>query len=398
MAAFLRGVLMDLERYCVVVRDRLAAPSVADEVRDYALDAYGAVERVRREVSALLVDPMLGSPALQPTQYRQYRRWRELVLLVESYPLLFVERYDASDRRLTRLCRRLAGQVGWPLPPPLVAAFSTQYYWTEPRFNVVCAPATEGATLLNLPDLYHELGHILMERREEDLVGDMAGEIDAYVRAEKGRVEMQQRPPHYRPLYDRLLGQWRGVWLAEFVADMVATYIGGPAFGWQHIRLCAGMSHGAYVPGLDETADHPADEARLRGIVAVLDNLGLGDDARRIRDLWARYLHVGGETRPADYEVCYPQALVASLARRVVAGCDALGLRPFAPRAEEGGSIVALVGEAWEIFLEDSPGYEAWERARLGALWLDLDGEDGEGWPRAGMWAAASGGRGCPRR
>lgn len=375
--AFLYGLLWDLERYCTTVRERLGAADGDQEVRDQALDAYQVVEGIRREVRLLLADPDLGTPDLQPNYHQLYRRWREGVALVESYPLLFVERYSASDRQMTRLCRRIAEQVRWPLAPPLVATFSTQYYWTVTAFNVVCAPATEGTTLLSLPDLLHELGHILLLHHEAALVGDFVQEIATYIAREQRRIDTQQRPPHYRSLYDDLFAHWRSPWLREFVADMVATYLCGSAFGWQHVRLCASVSRAAYAPTLGEASDHPADEARLRGIVAVLQRVG--DDAAqaRVRDVWERYRTMSGETQPSDYEVCYPQELINSLAERVVDGCRSLGLRGVNDTPATPDALLALINEAWERFQADPEHYGDWEYARLRALWEDLGVADG---------------------
>jgi hypothetical protein len=206
----------------------------------------------------------------------------------------------------------------------LVAAFSSQYYWAMPNFNLICAPATEGRTLLGLPDLCHELGHLLLWHYESTLTGNFLQELAGYLASERRRVAAQQRPPEYRRLYDLLFTQWYDAWLREFVADMVAAYLVGPAFGWQHVRLCAGRSHNTYHPALGEAAEHPADEARLRGVLAVLELMGMPEVAARIGGLWHEYMAASGETRPADYDVCYPQPLMKSLARHTVAGWQAL--------------------------------------------------------------------------
>jgi hypothetical protein len=374
---FLRGLLHDLAQRCTHLRDRVAAIQADPDVRDYVLLVYRLAERLRRDVAQLLADPSLGAPVLLRNHLHLYKRWHELAGLIESYPLPFIERYAGLDRRLTRLCRRLAEQVRWPTSLPLVAALSSQYYWAMPDFNLICAPATEGTTLLGLPDLCHELGHLLLLQYESRLTGNFVHELAAYIEREQRRVGAQQRPPEYRRLYDLLFAQWYDAWLREFVADMVATYLVGPAFGWQHLRLCAGRSQNAYHPALGETAEHPADDARLRSVLALLELMGAGGPAARIGVLWHEYVAVSGATRPADYEVCYPQTLIESLARHTIEGCQALGLRGFSqivdpPKADD---IPALLGEAWERFLTDLQSYADWERDRLQALWHGLDGD-----------------------
>jgi hypothetical protein len=202
--------------------------------------------------------------------------------------------------------------------------------------------------------------------------------LAAYIEREQQRVAAQQRPPEYRQLYDLLFAQWYDAWLREFIADMVATYLVGPAFGWQQVRLCADRSQNAYHPALGEAAEHPADEARLRGVLAVLELMGGPEVAARIGALWHEYVVVSGETRPADYEVCYPQMLIESLARHTVEGCQALGLRGFGPilHPPKTNDIPALLGEAWERFLTDRQSYADWEHDRLQVLWHGVDGAE----------------------
>lgn len=371
---FLRALLQDLERRCAVLRDRLVAIQAVPDLRDHALGGYQVAERTRRDAAQLLADPALGVPTLLSNHLQLYKRGHELATLVESYVLPFVERYNESDRRLTTLCRRLAAQVGWPLPAPLVTTGSSQYYWTQPVFNVICVPATEETTLLGLPDLCHELAHILFLHHEVILIGDFIQQLAAYIAQEQQQVDAHQRPPEYRVLYDRLFTQWCDAWIQEFVSDMVATYLVGPAFGWQHIRLCAGRGQAAYYPSLGETAEHPADEARLRGIVATLEHMGASPTAVQVQELWNRYVSISGETMPRDYVLCYPQRLIESLAKRVVEGCQSLGLRSFNQLADPPGTadIPSLLIEAWEQFLANPQSYPGWESAQLEALWGDL--------------------------
>lgn len=374
METFLRALLQDLERRCAVLRDRLVAIQVDPDLRDHALGGYQVAERARRDTAQLLADPALGAPALLSNHLQLYKRGHELATLVESYVLPFVERYNESDQRLTRLCRHLAEQVNWPLLAPLVTAVSSQYYWTQPVFNVICVPAAEETTLLGLPDLCHELAHILFLHYEAILIGDFIQQLTVYISQEQQQVDAHQRPPEYRALYDHLFTQWCDAWVQEFVADMVATYLVGPAFGWQHVRLCAGRGQAAYYPSLGETAEHPADEARLRGVVAVLEHMKAGPTAVQVQELWNRYVSISGETMPHDYALCYPQRLIASLAGRVAEGCQALGLRSFDQLTDPPAirDIPLLLVEAWEYFLANPQGYTDWESAQLEALWRGL--------------------------
>ncbi len=371
MEAFLRGMLRDLEGRAAVLRDRLAAVPDDPDLRDHSLAGYHEAESLRREAAVLLADPSMGASALLANHLRAAQELERRASLVESYLVPFVERYGEADRRLTRLCRRLATQVRWPEPPPLVLAFSSQYYWTVAPFRLIAAPAAEGTSLLRLPDLCHELGHILQVDHQPTLVGDFIQELADYIEQERRRAVRGQRPPQYLSLYDPLFAQWRDAWLVEFVADMVATYLVGPSFAWQHVRLCAGEGQEVYYPALGQAATHPADEARLRAVIATLVRIGY-TDGPHLQALWDRYLALRGEAQPADYEVCYPQALLDSLARDVVEGCREIGLRGLHEASDPCLDIPSLVQESWERFIKDTDNYAGWEQGRLAELWAEL--------------------------
>lgn len=372
MDQFLTGLLRDLERRCAALSDRFAEAKTED-IQEYALHAYRQVETLRRQVVQALNDPALHEPALRPNYLQRYNQWSQHASAIESYLLPFVERFAAPDRLLTGLCRQLTAEIGWPLRSPLVATFSYQYYWTVADFNLICVPAAENVTLLGLPDLCHELGHILMFHHRAALIGSFMRDLTRYIKKEQRRVVTQQRSPEYRALYDLLFVQWSDEWLLEFVSDMVATYLVGPAFGWQHIRLCASLNKDVYFPALGERASHPADEARLRGVLAVLAEVEPGRGDGELLEMWQQFVQCSGKSQPPDYAVCYPPDLISALARVVVQGCAALGLRGFASSGHRPGTIICLLMEAWSRFLEDPETCIQWEAEQLKHLWRELE-------------------------
>jgi hypothetical protein len=59
---------------------------------------------------------------------------------------------------------------------------------------------------------------------------------------------------------------------------------------------------------------------RLRGIVAVLRQEGAEEATANVQSLWGGYLGVSRDQKPVDYDVCYPQVLIDSLAQRTIRG------------------------------------------------------------------------------
>lgn len=373
MDRFLRSLLNDLVRRAAALEERVEAIDTDEnlELRELALLAYQYLERVRRNADQLARDPTLGNPQLVKNQIQLYKRWSEILSLVEWYPVPFIERYNERDRKLTALCRRLAGEVRWPLPLPVVAGFSTQYFWTKPEFNLIAVPADEGSNLLTLPDLCHELGHILLLYYREALVGDFLEDLAGYFQKERQKIDTQQRSPAHKQLIEDLFALWNDVWIWEFASDMVAVYLVGAPYGWQHLRLYASLGASAYFPSLGDFAEHPADEARMRGILSVLRQVGSEQWENEVRLLWEQYLSILGEDEPQDYALCYPPHLIERLAANVVTGCEGVGLNKFTDREDSSQGIVSLIDEGWKLFLQNPQVYNAWQRKALAAVFKD---------------------------
>ena len=370
MQGFLRGLLIDLQRRATALEERVEAIDTEDklELREHALLAYQYLELVRRSAAQLVRDPALGNPQLIKNQIQLYKRWSEIASLVEWYPIPFIERYSEADRSLTRLCHILAREVRWPLSLPVVGSFSTQYFWTKPEFNIIAVPTGQGFDLLTFPDLCHEMGHILLLNYADEFAGDFLAELTVHFQEQRQRMDDEQRPPAYQELIEALSALWSDMWVWEFASDMIATYLVGPPYGWQHLRLCASLGGSAYFPSLGEIAEHPADEARMQGIRSVLRLCDSKQGENDIARLWKQYLGFIGEGEPPDYSVCYPGHLIERLAANVIRGCEKLGLKRFDERTGDPIEIVSIIEEGWAQFLQRPDEYSAWERETLAIL------------------------------
>ena len=376
MILFLRGLLLNLRRRSEIIKERLLEIPDDSDLNDYVARSYQQVEDIRRRLDALINDSDLGEPRLLPNYLQAFRECTETLTVVEHYGLPQAERFTSADRRLTRLCRRLVIECEWPLPPPLVSAASSDHYWTSPYFNLVCVPALEERTLLSLPDLAHELGHILLFHEESQIMGDFRVILARYIASEKQRVSTEQRPPEYESRYHELFRTWSDRWVFEFACDMIATYMVGVAFVFQHVRLCVGYGHASiHHPCLGSSGDHPADDARFRGSVAVLERLSAPrKQIQRIEELWLSYLETNTKPKPPDYEFCYPQHLINELAECTIGGMRRVGVRCYSDFeiTPNFSSIIALLQSAWLNFDESPLTYQTWEDDQLQMLWNEL--------------------------
>jgi len=368
MNQFLQGLLLDLDKRCQILQEMLRNGDFHQDLGSATIGVYHQLEMLHRELRSLLDDPALGNPILLRNQFQDYKRLAEQLSLIESYPVPFIMRYHAADHELSLLCAALTRQINYPLDAPLVAAFSNQYYWTVPGFNLVCIPATEGRFLLGLGDLCHELGHILLLRYETVFTSTFLTEVSSHISSEQERVRTEQRPPNYHQFYDRLLAAWRDRWTREFAADIIAVYTAGPAFGWQNLRLCAQMTRDIFDNDLESL--HPSDESRMRAIFAVLHQMGRENEADKITGKWTQYVELTDDEETTDYHLCYPENLISSLVNHVLNTCASIKLRPFTETTsdETRPNLIALMNGAWEGFLSNPASYSEWESEQIEVL------------------------------
>lgn len=356
------------------MQSRLTALPTDPDVNDHAVFLYAEIESQRREIDQLLTDPALGQPALRPNHLAMYKGWKQRLDLVEARILPVLERFSAEDRRMTRLSRELMLNVAWPSAhtPPIVGALSAEYYGSVPLFRVVYVPAAEGSGLLGIPDICHELAHLLYYAETATLLGTFPNELSAYFVSEKARVAAGQRPPEYGRLYDVAAREWVRHWAVEFVCDMVAVYAVGAPYAWQHLRLCVGGRNAAFTPSLGQRGSHPADAARMHGILAMLRGMGAGADADEVERVWNEYLIVAAEARPTEFDLCYPPTVIESLANQVRTACMSLHMRPFTAAGAPAVDIPGLLMEAWRHFRAYPATYRVWEEGQLAPLWKRL--------------------------
>lgn len=363
MTALLPGLIHDLRRRCVHLRGRLIGLPDDEAFNDLALSAFIAVADVVRELDQIVADPTLGDPSFAADHLRQFRRLAEQVILTESYAVPSLERFHADDRQLTRIAARLINESCLPLPPPVVVASSTQYYWTLPYFTLVSVPAGEAASILGLPDLGHELGHLLIVLQPVELLSGAEAVVATYFTSALSGA-LASGAPHAAELA-LAARQWGDEWLTELACDAVGCYLFGSAFALQHVRLCALFGNPLWTPALGDTAVHPADDARLRVVVAVLRAMGDDAGATAAEDSWAELSSAAPEPKPAGYDLCYPATLLSSVGGELHAALVRMGVNACPGGS---GTLAELVVEAWQRFRADGSTYGAWEDTALASL------------------------------
>ncbi len=315
-------------------------------------------------VDGLLADPDLSDPVLEPNFFIDFKRLSELILNVEDSSLLILKRFSQEDLFLSTLLQQICLEVGYTDPAPLCGALSFQYFQALMGMDIIMTPQNQASELLALPDLYHELAHFLLFRRRQDFEVPVLGLIHRFFENAIRKGSQQDLPEASLGLIMDNYALWTGSWHIEFACDMVATFWCGPAYGLANLRLSATRGD-----PYQDSATHPADDARRVGIECVLKLAGHAQAAGEIDRMWQDLRRVSPSAQPPGYAKRYSKRLLEELAGCIYAACQKAGLRRFSDQHPRGDAFVGgTIAEAWRIFQSDPEAFPAFEASAVEKL------------------------------
>ncbi|MFB3779529.1 MAG: hypothetical protein ACE141_18060 [Bryobacteraceae bacterium] len=316
--------------------------------------------------------PEMREGANQRERLRLFRRARGELDYLESVAVTALCRWNEEDRRVNRLADGLAREISYPLPTPVISCASQRYFHTYPDLRLVCVPLAEGRFLLHLPDLYHELGHSLLEfKNDRRLAGFQQKHVESVEEAVKYLLgELRKENTGLGPeLFKRYLITWMDCWLSwaiEFFCDLYAVYMIGPAFVWAHLHLAACVGADPFrVPLLSSTV-HPADGARMQMLLLALDRLSFHDERVAIECRWEEFLKLSRAQITPEYRRCFPGGLLSRIERLAFDGTVALECDLASTDMKGPGRL--LLNEAWQFFWRSPDTYVDWERLAVNQL------------------------------
>ena len=299
-----------------------------------------------------------GPATLVPNVLRLYNARAREVYQMEALVVGPLSRWGGDDERITSLTSKACQEVGIR-DLPVVIATSGEYYQTLPKYGLILSPATESRGLLNLPDLFHELGHH-RHYREAPIYGRRAyAAVNAYLQATQRDQQRLARPIHPDTVV-AFARFWIDAWAEEVACDTFATVLVGPAYGWANLHLILRQP----TP-FAWSITHPADAARMDHILRVLRRIGLTEQTEEINEVWVNLQRSQGIRPPVEYAFFHPAEIFTAIAEDVEEGIDGAGLGRYDPSRP---GLVKLLNDAWIRLLASPETYRPWEQAGLGGL------------------------------
>jgi hypothetical protein len=279
---------------------------------------------------------------------------------------------------LNKIMFKIHQEVKLPFPPPSVCCAAGQYYYSHLFTSVIFVPIAEWKFLLHMPDLYHELGHYVLENIESELrlkaIKDnyhlAFSKVTDYYRKLMKEKKREFGPEETMIIIQRIHTLWK-YWIQEFFCDLFALYTVGPAYAWSHLHLTMKRSDNIYQLNILQKQTHPADEARMRILLQGLRNLGLSKEADQIQAKWFETRIFWGPPT-TEYQYAYPDVLLNEISSLTLKGLEASGFSLITIENlidQKNNEFRSMLNKAWEIFWKTNPEeFRKWEEEQLKKL------------------------------
>lgn len=371
MIDYLLGALPWLRRRAKLLLNRLRALEIPPSIASRLVAQIDKLESTVSDVSLRLEDPTLTDASYIGQHLIDFHNWVRTVDDIETVFLPLIESWGDDEEVMQKLANRVCQEAN--LPPtiqPITALYSPWYFFVRQDLDVIYMPRLESYFLLHLPDLYHEIGHVLLKQVHHVLWEDFPRRVQEHFGREHLRGTLQNDPLASTGTYLYLADSWVNRWLIEFTCDIFATYSCGPAYGWSHMHLCAskGEVESIYHPSAGEDALHPADEARWRVIAHALGDMGFEAEAQEIERRWRSLVRSLGESEPTNFHIAYPMNVLEDMQRQIQRGLMSLDVTLYQTSSQGNGCeqrLSDLLNQAWTKFWQDPVKYADWETERL---------------------------------
>ncbi|GMU82443.1 MAG: hypothetical protein AMXMBFR47_23140 [Planctomycetota bacterium] len=357
----------DLLHQLEVVQTAIGNTPTVRELTAFAGQVSQVCAQLRADVLRNLKDLEYDLPDTLTDILDQTQRSTQLFDLINSRLAAPIIRHRPEDRLALLVLRWLhdshPGTVSLPFG---VSDGVFAVYPTDKVPPVYLLPVSRRLTLLYLPLLFHEYGHLLYicrKRELDDLVADFQRRVGdvlapATVRQRGGAAADDS-------FRQRVVTMWYN-WVQEFFCDAVGLAIGGEAFlrAFSHYFHLRSIDE-YYVPQRDQLVRrHPVTRLRARMLIDRGSKLGLQEITDSVQRAWTDA--AGLMNVREDYEGTWLEDLFVPLRETIddmleEAHPEVANARDAVPRTNP----VLLTKEAWSRFQQDPTTYAPWERQAI---------------------------------
>ncbi len=367
MIEFIKGIFYDQVLRVEKMWEKLQSPDISKDIdAGFLFLTLDKLIELAAEIKRLIASGDLEIESLAQNNIIRYNTFHERLLTLELFRYLIILGYGKPEEYFKKKIQRIYTEINCFQTPPIITTISNSqnYYWALPSYNIIAVPSGEERNLLNLPDLFHEMGHLIYNQHELFLKGTIEDIITDFYQKEQQRIIFEQRPAALKDFYIEKQSWWLSSWIMEFTCDLIATYLVGPAYGWTNLKLTT-LSGGKNRIYQDHPS-HPSDESRMRAIFFILRKMGHTSEVERIEKSWGQFLTATRNPKPPNYNYIFPQHIIEALANFVYDGCKLIDLTIYGEQVIKYANPVSkMLNDAWELIFTSPDTFQDWEKARI---------------------------------
>jgi hypothetical protein len=344
-------------------------PRVAQELDKRIAEARGRISLLRRIVQ--LNRPTLIARGVSIINELQY----DILVLSENY-LPALKKEGTAENEFGRVVLRAAQRCGLANVQEIVVNLSGGHAVIPTLLScpLMFAPPHQRHTLLDLPAIYHEFGHVVIGT-EPEIGNRLVKTLADYFR--ELELAAGSLTPDKRQERRRQIREAQTYWflprLEELFCDIFATYATGPAHYYSSVDMA--MRHRQNPYEIDMTDEHPPLAARVWVCKAVLlPEQRNSEVGQQVSVLWDE--HVRGRASSSQFKLFCRDELLERLVKESVGTLTRLrrfhrysgtGHHPKIA-AEPDVNLEELLNESVRMLFRDAATYAAWERPFIDLL------------------------------
>lgn len=360
MIAFIKGLYHDLNCRVQRMLNILNSRQYHEDIQKaFVPKTIEYLEELKSLLQAKISGVDLDIDILANNNLYEFNKLNELFQTIELYRFEVIANYDVPEIYFNKKIARIYNEIRHLSIPPIITTISNSenYYWAHPVFEIIALPYGEENNLLNLPDLYHEIGHLICKQYPDIVKAKFSPALQQYFNAEIDRSYDEKTHEHYVPFLQNKHKRWEEYWIEEFTCDMIATYLCGPAFAWANMKMSA-LSNGSNAIFVDSPS-HPSDEARMRAVFLMLNKIGFNYECDEIKSSWEQFLNHTNNPKHPDYKYIFPEALLEALTDIVYDYCKGIDLATYNEQIEAHQNPVSkIVNDAWQTLFDNPNEFE----------------------------------------
>lgn len=370
MISFIKGLYFDLDcRVCRMISLLKGKQYHPDIQKNFVPKTIEYLEDLQGLLQAKTSGVDLEIDILANNNLYEFNEFNEFFQTIELYRFEVIANYGEPEIYFNKKVARIYDEIRHLSIPPIITTISNSenYYWAHPVFEIIALPFGEEDNLINLPDLYHEIGHLICKQYPDIVDAKFKPFVQAYFSQEVDRSYDEKTHEHYVPFFKSKLKSWEEYWIEEFTCDMIATYLCGPAFAWANMKMSA-LSNGANAIYTDNPS-HPSDESRMRAVFMMLNKTGFANECQEISDSWEQFLTHTNNPKHPDYKYIFPDELLSVLTQIVFNYCKGIDLATYQEQiANDQNPVSKIVNDAWQQLLQNPIEFENLQKQMIERL------------------------------